>query len=96
MNHLDELIEQYGDARTVLIAAAHSEYPQDLVARLTDAGKTVLGPVDTASLALALAAQSPADLAIVTTRLSGRRDGEELARRLGDTWGVPAVVLPQA
>jgi DNA-binding response OmpR family regulator len=96
MNHLDEIIEKYGDIRTILVAGASTEYPEDLVLRLTDAGKTVIGPVETARMALALAAQTPADLAIVTPKLAGRRDGAELARRLEETWGVPTVVLPRA
>jgi DNA-binding NarL/FixJ family response regulator len=96
MNHLDELIEQHGDIRTILVAGAPTEYPENLVQHLTDAGMTVIGPVDTARLALALAAQSAADLALVTPKLAGQRDGAELARRLKDTWGVPTVVLQRA
>jgi hypothetical protein len=96
MTPLDKLVEQYGDIRTVLVAGAAAARPEHLVERLTDAGVTVIGPVDTAKLALALVAQTPADLAIVTADLAGRRDGQALAAALQDIWGVPTVVLPRA
>jgi hypothetical protein len=96
MQHLDELIEQYGDIRTILVAGAPNEYPTNLIQHLTDSGRTVIGPADTAKLALALAAQSSADLALVAPKLAGQRDGAELARRLQDIWGVPSIVLQRA
>lgn len=43
-----------------------------------------------------MVAQTPVDLAVVTPDLAGRRDGQELARELADTWGVQAVIVPAA
>lgn len=96
MPQIEAIIEQYADIRTVLIAGASSEYPEELVRRFADAGLNVIGPVETARQALALAAQTPADLAVVSARLAGLRDGEELARRLQDTWGIPSIVLQRS
>lgn len=46
---------------------------------LSGAGFSVVGPVDRTSTTLALAAQSPVNLAVAGSRLEGRRDGHELA-----------------
>ena len=89
-----DLIEQYGRFSTVMVVRRSFDLPDRLVEVLTDAGVNVLGPVDTASRALAIAAQTPADIALIHPDLAGQRDGFELARRLEDTWGVRAVMLP--
>lgn len=91
-----DLIEQCDRFTTVLVVRKSPEVPDPLVEVLTDAGLNVLGPVDTARAALVIAAQAAPDLALVAPELSGRRDGAELARCLQDTWGVPAVILPDA
>lgn len=91
-----DLIEQCDRFTTVLVVRKSPEIPDPLVEILTDAGLNVLGPVDTARAALAITAQAGADLALVAPELAGRRNGEELARCLEDTWGVPAVLLPNA
>jgi hypothetical protein len=44
-------------------------------------------------MALALAAQTPADLALVDRRLAGRRDGETFAQELYATWGARSLLV---
>ncbi|WP_041373408.1 hypothetical protein [Phenylobacterium zucineum] len=96
MRDLNELLEQCDQFSTVLIARKSPESTDSLVQLLVDAGVNVLGPVDTAARALAIVAQTPADFAVVTPELAGKRNGAELARRLEDTWGVPSVVVAPA
>ncbi|MFN3523687.1 MAG: hypothetical protein ACK4YQ_15675 [Phenylobacterium sp.] len=80
-------------ADTVVVACATPESSEKIVGILTDFGFSVVGPVDSARMALALAAQSPLTLAVVGSRLTGRRDGQTLARELMNTWGVPSVMV---
>lgn len=96
MRDLNEILEQYGRFSTVLIARNPPAAIDGIVEILIDAGINVIGPVDRAAHALAIVAQTRVDLALVTPELAGERDGAELARRLNDTWGVRAVVLPAA
>jgi DNA-binding response OmpR family regulator len=91
-----ELIDPCDPFTTVIVVKRSSEIPDPLVETLTDAGLNVVGPVDTAAQALAMIAQTRADVALVAAELAGRRDGFELARCLKDTWGVPAVMLSRA
>lgn len=64
-----------------------------LVEVLSEAGHEVLGPASCASSALAIAAHSPVDLALLDINLDGRSDGVQLARSLLTNWGVPAVFV---
>jgi DNA-binding response OmpR family regulator len=81
--------------RTVLVAHHSASYLDGLVAHLSDQGYHVLGPVQTAKMALALAAIAPPALAVVGRRLGGRRDGAALAEALRETWGVPSVLVDE-
>jgi DNA-binding NarL/FixJ family response regulator len=81
---------------TVLIVSNDEVYSHSLIGELQDLGINVVGPVSRANMALALAAQTPPDLAIVAQPLTGRRDAEELARELHATWGVRSLVLGAA
>lgn len=85
-----------GDLGTILVVCSDEDYSSDLIGRLQDGGANVVGPVTRANMALALAAQTSPDVAIVTHPLTGRRDAEELARELHDTWGVRSLVLDEA
>ena len=80
----------------MIVVGRAADFPERIVELLSEAGVNVLGPVDNASRALAIAAQTPADYAFIHPKLAGKRDGFELARRLTDTWGVRAVMLPAA
>ncbi|MDZ4372173.1 MAG: hypothetical protein U1C74_12215 [Phenylobacterium sp.] len=80
----------------ILVVCNDEAYASDLIGKLHESGASVVGPVTRANMALALAAQSTPDMAIVTHPLTGRRDAEELARALHDTWGVRSLVLDEA
>lgn len=84
------------DLGTILVVCSDEDYSSDLIGRLQDVGANVVGPVTRANVALALAAQTSPDMAIVTHPLTGRRDAEELARELHHTWGVRSLVLDEA
>jgi hypothetical protein len=86
-------LAEHGPPQTVLVAGSPASRPERLIATLADLGHRVVGPAPTASLALAMAAQTPLDTAIVFRRLAGRRDGRRLARRLEETWGVRTMVI---
>lgn len=81
---------------TILIVCNDEDYSSNLIEKLHDAGARVVGPVPRANLALALAAQTSPDIAIMAHPLTGRRDAEELARELHDIWGVRSLVLDTA
>lgn len=80
-------------ANTVVVACSAVESSQRIVEALSDNGFSVVGPVATASMALALAAQSPVTIAVVEAGLAG--NGHALARQLMDNWGVPSVLFDE-
>ena len=80
-------------ADTVVVACASPGSSERIVGLLSDAGFSVVGPVDTARMALALAAQTPFSLAVVGSKLAGRRDGATLAKELMTTWGVRSIMV---
>lgn len=81
---------------TIMVACECPESAQTIVERLASEGFGVLGPVRKASAALALAAQTPFTLAVVSRRLAGRRHGPELAEDLMSSWGAPSILIEQA
>lgn len=91
-----EIIERaeirYPCANVIMVSACERTSDQ-LLNLISDSDLNVVGTATRAATALALAAQMPADLAIVHHRLAGRRDGAELARRLEETWGVPSLLI---
>lgn len=60
---------------------------------LTDAGFEVIGPLDDASEALAVAAAERPDLALMDIRLNGEMDGVTATRHMVQDLGVPVVVV---
>lgn len=60
---------------------------------LTDAGFEVIGPLDDASEALAVAAAERPDLALMDIRLNGELDGVTATRHMVQELGVPVVVV---
>lgn len=88
-----EILKTIEKSATVMVVRKSPTVPDRLVEILTDSGHNVLGPVCTAKQALAIAAQHPADVALIEAELAGRRSGLELARELEATWGVRALML---
>lgn len=81
--------------RTVLVAHAAPDYLERLVPRLSDLDLHVIGPVQTARMALALAAQHGPEMALIGPELCGERDGAALAAALESRWGVPSRILEE-
>lgn len=79
--------------QVVMVVGADGDEPKRMVASLTDLGHDVIGPVPTASLALAHVARTRITSAVIFRRLAGRRDGGQLAHRLSESWGIPTLVL---
>ena len=96
MRDLQTLLNQLHQFSTVMIAGSSTPKTHQLLDRLNASGINVIGPVDTASKALALIAHTHVDLAVIESELGGVRDGAELARSLRETWGVRAHVVTHA
>ncbi|HEY0648084.1 hypothetical protein [Phenylobacterium sp.] len=81
------------EMETVLVVCADADKCAEIVARLQDDGASVVGSAHTAGLALALTAQMAPRSAILVGETAGRRNADELAQALSDTWGVECFVL---
>jgi hypothetical protein len=81
---------------TILVVSNDEEYSNSLIRDLHDIGVNVVGPTSGSNVALALAAQTSPNLAIVADAPTDDRDAEALARELHETWGVRSVVLDDA
>lgn len=80
----------------VIVVSACEQTSGELLELISDTDLNVVGTATRAATALALAAQIPADLAIVHHHLAGQRDGAQLARRLEEIWGVPSLLIGAA
>jgi hypothetical protein len=80
-------------ASAVILVCTDAVRSVHLIERLSQAGIHVLGPARTASMALAIAAQTPVSLAIVDQPPTGRRKIRELAHALMADWGVRTLLL---
>ncbi|MDO9433646.1 MAG: hypothetical protein V4820_02420 [Pseudomonadota bacterium] len=78
---------------TVLVICDDQNYSSEILTRLSFEGMNSLGPVSTAGMALALAAQTKPTLAIVAGTPTGRRGGAELASKLLSDWGVHSWLI---
>lgn len=81
------------DRETVIVVCGDNAVSATMVQRLSEAGFGVIGPASSARMALALAAQSPISMALVTADLSDGRPGRDLAHDLMSNWGVRSMVL---
>ena len=81
---------------TILVVCRDEDYSVNLIGSLQDIGANVIGPVSDGDTALALAAQTSPNLAIVADDPTCARNAEGLARELHDTWGVRSLVLDNA
>lgn len=79
----------------VLLICNEEAQARRLLERLISGGVGVIGPIPTASLALALAAQAAPTVAVVAQPPAGKRSAKDLAECLMKTWGVRSFVLPQ-
>lgn len=79
--------------RTILVAHTDPAYLERIVPRLVERGFHVVGPANTARVALALATQTPVNLALVGEKLAGVRDGRAVARALRSAWGIPSILV---
>lgn len=82
------------EMETILVVCADPEKSAQILQRLHDGGANAIGPVDTAGLALTLAAQSGPRSAILAGETTGRRDAAALARELATVWGVDCYIVP--
>lgn len=89
-------MQRFDTSKTVLVVHECPQVGAEAVRRLTEADHRVVGPVSTAAMALALAAGTGFDVALIGARLTGRRGRSELAAALHDTWGVRSLKLPDA
>jgi hypothetical protein len=81
---------------TILVVCRDEDYSTNLICSLQEIGASVIGPVECDGTALALAAQTSPNLAILADAPTGDRDAEGLARELHETWGVRSLVLEGA
>jgi CheY-like chemotaxis protein len=78
---------------TVILVCDDETNSREILSKLSAQGIGVIGPATTASMALTLAAQTFANIAVLARRPDGGPLGPELARRLMKTWGVRSLVL---
>ena len=93
MGRIGSVADNKTELFTVMVACECPETATRVVENLYDGGFNVVGPVDRASTALALAAQSPISIAVVGSRLAGRRGGAELASVLLSNWGASSILI---
>jgi hypothetical protein len=82
--------------RTLLVSGGDPHAEAMTVQALSEAGFEVVGPAPSAAVALTLAAQAPADVALIHVEIAGPREGQSLAHALLKTWGVPSVLFERA
>lgn len=93
MLELIERTESEYPSANVIVVSACGDTSDELLELISNTNLNVVGAATRAATALVLAAQTPADLAIVHHRLAGRRDGAELARQLEANWGVTTLLI---
>jgi DNA-binding NarL/FixJ family response regulator len=84
-------MSEHAGLRTLLVSQAAAA--ADTVLALSEAGFEVVGPAPDAAMALTLAAQSHADVALIHVEVAGPREGHSLAKALLHDWGVPSVLF---
>lgn len=81
------------DTDTILLICGDDIDAGPLMAGLHRAQMGVVGPIQTARMALALTAQTPPTLALLAGEPTGERKAPELAQALMNTWGVRSMLL---
>ena len=81
------------NAETVLLICSEESTSAELLSKLWGHGHGVVGPAENARMALAMAAQHPATIALVASAPTGRRSAVELAQALKRDWGIGSIIL---
>jgi hypothetical protein len=77
----------------ILLVCDDENKSSEILGKLVEGGASVVGPVSTARLSLALAALTAPTLALVATPPTGKRGAAELARTLMREWDIPSIIL---
>lgn len=83
------------DKETVLLICGDAAKAARIMANLYEAQVSVIGPIQTAGVALAMTAQTSATLALLASEPTGQRTAPQLAKTLLDTWGVRSMLLDE-
>lgn len=81
------------DKETILFICGDAIDAATIMTDLYDADIRVVGPIHTARMALAMAAQTSPTLALLAGEPTGERKAPELAQALMSTWGVRSMLL---
>lgn len=81
------------DKETVLLICGEGADAAQIMSNLYDAQIRVVGPLQTAKMALAITAQTGATVALLAGEPTGERKTSQLASTLLETWGVRSMLL---
>lgn len=81
------------DKETILLICGEEADAAAIMTTFFDAGVRVVGPIQTARMALAMAAQTGPTLALMAGQPTGERKAPQLAEALMSTWGVRSMLL---
>jgi hypothetical protein len=81
------------NTETVLLICSEESTSAELLGKLSGHGHGVVGPAENARMALAMAAQHLATIALVASAPTGRRSAVELAQALKRDWGIGSIIL---
>ncbi|MCK5910866.1 MAG: hypothetical protein KAG62_13045 [Caulobacter sp.] len=84
------------DKDTILLICGDAAEAARIMADLYEAQVGVIGPFQTAGMALAASAQTHATLAVLAGEPTGQRKTPQLAKTLLETWGVRSMLLDEA
>lgn len=83
------------DKETVLLICGDATDAARIMTRLYDAQIRVIGPIQTARMALAMTAQTGATVALLAGEPLGERKTPQLAEALMETWGVRSMLVDE-
>lgn len=81
------------DKETILLICGDEADAATIMTDLYKADIRVVGPIHTARMALAMAAQTGPTLALLAGQPTGERKAAELAQAMMSTWGVRSMLL---
>ncbi|OYX02676.1 MAG: hypothetical protein B7Z12_11600 [Caulobacter vibrioides] len=83
------------DKDTILLICGDAAQATQIMTDLYEAQIRVIGPFQTARMALAASAQTQATLALLASEPTGERKTPQLAKTLLETWGVRSMLLDE-